>query len=111
MTVEKLPTITKIDYPTKVGAGQQAVVIWFANDTALRYVWDDERGEIHQQTYLGGVVHDSFSVGGNRDDLADYALHSVSEYKNEYRENPEACEADWTHIYEMLKMEKSEVHK
>jgi len=99
-TVE-LPAISSIDYPTRVGEeNQPAVVIWFENDTALRYVWNGD--EIEEQTYADGVVHTSFDVGGDREELSNYALTSVAEYESELRDDPEACEFDWGHVYEML---------
>jgi len=101
--VDELPAITKIEYPTNVGPEKDdAVVIWFANDTALRYVWNERSGNIEEQTYVDGVVHSSFDVGHNRNQLEGYALLSVSEYKNDLRNDPEACAFDWGHIYEML---------
>lgn len=102
-TVDELPAISKIEYPTFVSPERNlAVAIWFDNETALRYVWDKEREEIEEQTYVNGCVHSAFWVGGTRDELEEYALVSISEYKNELRENPEVCEFDWGHIYEML---------
>lgn len=98
-----LPRISKVEYPTRVGSEERrAAVIWFENDTALRYVWNEERGQIQEQTYLGGVVYSSHDVGGSEAEIADYALLSVSEYINELREDPEACRFDWGHIYDML---------
>ena len=97
----ELPAISKIEYPTRVGEEQRpAVVIWFENDTALRYVWAGKG--IEEQTYVDGVVQTSFGVGGDRDDLSDYALTSVAEYENELHDDPEACKFDWGHVYEML---------
>lgn len=101
--VEELPEIKKIEYPTRVSPEEHpAVIIWFDNQTALRYVWLEEAGEIEEQAYVDGCVHSAFKVGGEREELAEYALLSVSEYVNELREDPEACGFDWGHIYEML---------
>jgi len=101
--VDELPAISKVEYPTHVSPEKNpAVVVWFENETALRYVWDKERGEIEEQTYVDGCVYSGHWVGGSREELEDYALMSVSEYINELREDPEACEYDWGHIYEML---------
>lgn len=101
---DELPAITKIETTARVGPEERpAVVIWFENDTALRYVWVD--GEIQEQTYVNGVVHDSFKLGGERDQLAEYALESISEYVQSYRDDPAACEMDWPHIHEMLQVE------
>ena len=102
-TVEELPGITKIETTARVGERRlPAVVVWFSNDSALRYVWDEERDEIREQTYLDGVVHEAFGVGGSREELAEYALEAVAEYINSYQNDPKACEMDWGHIYEML---------
>lgn len=100
-TVDELPEITKIEYPTRVGlGGNPAVVIWFANDTALRYVWDGD--QIQEQAYVDGVVQSSYGVGGTREELSEYGLMSVAEYESELQDDPEACKFDWGHIYEML---------
>lgn len=102
-TTDELPEITGVDYPTRVGEDKrEAVIIWFGNGTALRYVWDDESEEIEEQTYVDGVVHTSYNVGGSRDELEEYALLSAAEYINELREDPETCELDWPDLYEML---------
>lgn len=102
---DELPPITKIESIAFVGEERRpAVVIWFANDTALRYVWNDERGEIREQTYTDGVVHDEWGVGGEKDELAEYALESVAEYINSYQNDPDACKMDWVHVYEMLQL-------
>lgn len=102
MTAE-LPDIKKIETTARVGEDRHpAVVVWFENDSALRYVWSEERDEIREQTYLDGVVHDEFGVGGSRDELAAYALESIAEYIGSYQDDPEACQKDWSHIYEML---------
>jgi len=101
--VDELPAISKIEYPTHVSPEKNpAVIIWFENSTALRYVWDGERGEIEEQTYMDGCVHTAHWVGGSRDELTEFALMSVSKYVNDLRENSEACEFEWGHIYEML---------
>jgi len=102
-TTDELPGIDNIEYPTRVSPEKNpAVVIWFENSTALRYVWDKEREEIEEQTYVDGCVHSGHWVGGTREELEDYALMSVSAYINELRDDPEACKFDWGHIYEML---------
>lgn len=99
----RLPAISSIDTRAFAGHGDDpAVEIWFANDTALRYVWDDSRDEIRKQTYVDGVVHDDYGVGGSREAVMEYALESVAEYVQNYRDDPDACQTDWPHVYEML---------
>ena len=102
--VDTLPRVSKIESTARVGEQQEpAVVIWFEpGDRALRYRWSDGAGEILEETYHDGVVHDSFGVGGTRDELAEYALESLAEYVNVYRDEPGATANDWPHIYELL---------
>lgn len=102
MSNNKLPEVTNIEVATRIGDNRPAVTIWFGNSSALRYVWDDESDAIREQTYVDGCVHDDLAVGGNRDKVALYALYSLAEYINTYRDNPHAAESDWPHIYEML---------
>lgn len=99
--MSELPAITTIETTARVGEDKDpAVVIWFDNDTALRYRWDG--GEICEETYVDGATYDSYPVGGSREELAAYALETISEYVSVYRDDPEVCEQDWPHIYEML---------
>lgn len=96
-----LPDISQIETRTRVGSmDRPAVVIWFNNDTAIRYVYYDDKDEIVEQTYQDGVVHDSYEVGGSRDELAEYALETVSEYINTYRDDPDALRTDWPSVFE-----------
>ena len=106
---KQFPEITKIDTTARVGEHHRtAVVIWFGGEGALRYVWHDVHsgieGEIQEQTYLDGVVHDSYGVGidVDRRHLSSFALETVAEYINSYRDNPEAMEKDWPHVHELL---------
>lgn len=100
---EQLPEITKIDTTARVGRDREsAVVIWFGGGGALRYVWDKSIEEIREETYLDGTVHESFTIGGHRGLLSSYALESLSEYVNVYKDNPEAMEKDWPHVHELL---------
>jgi hypothetical protein len=104
---DTLPRVSKIESTARVGEQQEpAVVIWFEpGDRALRYRWSDGAGEILEETYHDGVVHDSYGVGGTRDKLAEYALKSLAEYVNVYRDEPSATANDLPHIYELLTLE------
>lgn len=103
-----LPSVSKIETTARVGTERHpAVVIWFENNTALRYVWDAEQGEIVEQTY-DEVVHNEVSVGGSREELAEYALESLAEYINSYQDDPDACQLNWPHIYDMLQVRYDE---
>lgn len=103
---DELPEIAKIEPTARVGEQRNpAAVIWFKNNTALRYVWDDDRDEIREQTYYDGVVHADLGVAGDRDDLTEYTLVSLAEYINVYKENPDACAEDWPHVYNLLTMQ------
>jgi len=106
---EQLPEITEIDANARVGPEEKpAVVIWFGGEGALRYVWNDVHpdidGEIREETYLDGVVHDSYDIGVDVDrrHLSSFALETVSEYINTYRDGPEAMQRDWSHVHELL---------
>lgn len=70
----------------------------------LHYVWNDEHGEIREQTYAEGVVHAEVGIGGSPVELAEYVLESLAGYINVYQDDPEACVRDWEHIYEMFRM-------
>ena len=106
---EQLPEITKIDVNARVGPEEKpAVVIWFGGEGALQYVWNDVHpdtdGEIREETYLDGVVRDSYGVGVDvgRRHLSSYALTTVSEYINVYRDNRRHMQQDWPHVHELL---------
>lgn len=98
-----LPEIRKIDTTARSPDNEPQIVIWFEpGDRAVRYRWSEDWQQIMEETYLDGVVHDSFEVGGKRSQLAEFSLESVAEYIQSYRQNPEAAERDWPHIYELL---------
>lgn len=95
-----LPAVTKIDRDWS-----ESITIWFENDAQLRYRWDDEQEEIVEETFLANdphSVYEEFGVGGEQDELAEYALESLAEYINEYQDDPEACRKDWTPVYGAL---------
>lgn len=100
----RLPGVSKIETAARVGVDEDpAVVIWFANDAKLQYRWNGE--EIVEETAAADdprTVVESFGVGGERDRLAEYALESLAEYLNEYREDIDACRRDWPHVFEAL---------
>lgn len=96
----ELPPVTKIEFPTRVGASEaRAVVIWFANDTALRYVATPEG--IEEQTYRDGSVHQSVLVGRGDDELAEYALAALQMY-HELRDDPDQLRQDWSPVYGVI---------
>jgi len=101
-TEADLPKVSSIDYPAHAGEEKNpAVIIWLEpGDRAIQYVWDDGAGEILEETYHGGCVHDSLGVGGSREDLEEYALQTVAEYMD-LREDPNALESDWPHVYDL----------
>lgn len=84
------------------GGHVSEVSIWFGGEGALRYVWDEERGEIREQTYLDGVVHDGYGIGGDPDDVREYAFETVVEYVNSYRDDKDALRNDWPHVAELI---------
>jgi hypothetical protein len=106
---DTLPRVSKIEPHARVGEHEEpAVELWFEpGDRALRYRWSDDVGEILEESYHDGVVHDSYAVGGERSDLAAFALESLAEYMNTYREQPDAAANDWPHIYELLTFDEA----
>jgi len=79
--------------------------IWFDNQAMLRYVWNDERQEIVENTVAADDPHSiqqSFEVGGSEDELAEFALESIEEYTRNYRDDPKACRKDWSPIFEAI---------
>jgi len=105
---DTLPRVSKVESTARVTPDREpAVVLWFApGDRALRYHWSPDEGEILEETYYDGVVHDSWGVGGSRDELAEYALESLAEYINHYREYPDDCRQDWPGVYELLTVDR-----
>jgi hypothetical protein len=105
---DELPALTKVEHPSSVRDDEPAVILWFGGERALRYVWDDAADEILEETYFDGTVHDSYPVGGERGELADFALETVSEWVNGYADDPAALARDWPHVYELLTFDADE---
>jgi len=83
----------------------EAIEIWFENQSMLRYVWNDERGEIREETIAATdphSIHESFGVGGSEDELDEFALESIIEYTRNYRDDVEACRRDWSSVFEAI---------
>lgn len=95
-----LPAISKID-----ADWGQCITLWFENDAQLRYRWDDTREEIVEETFLANdphSVYDDVGVGGEQDDLSEFALAAIEQFINEFQDDPEACRMDWTSVYEAV---------
>lgn len=58
----------------------RAIVIWFGDDRALRYVWDEEQGEVRKQKYVQGTVREDVGVGTCREEMLAYALETVADH-------------------------------
>jgi len=104
----RLPSIAMVQRVSASNTGSaegKSYEVWFENDAMLRYVWNDEHGEIREETYRADdprSTHESFGVGGSEDELGEYTLESIEEYTKNYRDDVAACKSDWTHIYEAL---------
>jgi hypothetical protein len=71
----------------------------------LRYVWNTEHEAIYETVTAAEDPHSiykSFDVGGSEDELAEYALESISEYTRSYRDDIDACAMDWTPVFAAL---------
>lgn len=100
----RFPEVSKIETTARVGPDRDpAVVIWFANDAKLQYRWNGN--EIVEETAAAhdpGSVVESIAVGGDREELAEYALESLAEYLDVYREEPDVLRSDWPHVFESV---------
>lgn len=98
-----LPEVSKIETTARVGEQERpSIIIWFDNDTALRYTWNTETENIEEETYHNGVVHDSYPISGDREQLHEYTLETLAEYINIYRDDFESLRNDWPHVFELL---------
>lgn len=104
----RLPDIMDVNrqYANNTGLNEgSAYEIRFPNGAMLRYVWNTEQEEIREQTVSAADPHsiyEDMGVGGSEDELAEFALESICEYTQNYRDNFEACRKDWTPIFEAL---------
>lgn len=79
--------------------------IWFENGALLRYVWNEELGQIKEETATAAdahSIHESMAIGGSEDELAEYTLESLEEYTRTYREDWKACRQDWGPVFEAI---------
>lgn len=97
--------------PRNTGTDEgRAYEIRFPNGALLRYVWNGEKGEIVESVNRADdpiSTYRQFGVGGSEEELAEYALESISEYTRVYRDDWEACRKDWPHVFEALTGYKS----
>lgn len=104
----RLPYIERVQRQSATNTGYEegvAYEIWFENEAMLRYVWNKEDGQIHEQTIRADDPHsiyEDFDVGGSEDEVAEYALESICEYTQSYRDDVSVCRTDWPHIYEAI---------
>ena len=102
-----LPPIDAVKrmYPSDDGRYGTGYEIRFANGAMLRYIWDNEREEIREETFQAhdaDTVFESLGVGGTEDDVAGVALESIIEYTQTYRDDLTAARQDWSHIVEAI---------
>ena len=104
----KLPNIDSVD---RVGASKTgddegvAWDIWWPNDARVRYVWNRAAEEIHEQTYRADdpdTVHNSWGVGGSEDEVAEFALTTLQEFTQEWRDDLDACVFDMPDLFEAV---------
>lgn len=106
----QLPSVTKVEYPdhNRPDGVVEAATIWFENDAALMYrLYDD--GTLREETYGADDPHsvlESFDVGGEDDNVAEFALESLAEYLQSYRA-PEDCRRDWPHVFEAITLHQA----
>lgn len=79
-----------------------AVVIWFGDHRAIRYVWDTDCGDIRRQTWADGTVLDEETVGNCRAEMIGYALEFLAEYVAVYSDDEEALARDRPDVHELL---------
>lgn len=83
----------------------EAIEIWFENEAMLRYVWNDERGEIVETTTRADDPHsiwEQMPVGGSEGELEAFALESIMQYTQEYRDDIGACRRHWSPVFEAI---------
>ena len=104
----KLPAISEVRYPgTTNGVETQAATIYFENGAILRYAkaeHEDGTVTLTEETVGADDPHsvlDTFEVGGEGDNVAEFALSSISEYTRSYRD-PETCRKDWSPVFEAI---------
>lgn len=81
-----------------------AYEIWFQNEAMLRYVWDEERECIVEETYGANdpqSVLDSHTFNDAEEDIPEYTLATIEEYTRSYRDNPEEWD-DWPNVFEAI---------
>jgi DNA-binding CsgD family transcriptional regulator len=104
----QLPNIDTVKRVSATNTGYDegaAYEIWFENESMLRYVWNEERGHIFEDTIAADdphSIHKSSDVRGSQDELAEYTLESIIEYTRSYRDEPEVCRKDWPHVFEAI---------
>lgn len=104
----KLPNIDVVKrvQPSNTGLEEGlAYEIWFENGAMLRYVWNDSYGEIMETTARADDPHSLYQqvgVAGSEDELEAYALESIAEYMQTYRDDIEACRSDWPDVFEAI---------
>lgn len=104
----KLPDIDVVKRVSARNTGFEegrAYEIWFANGAMLRYVWNEDRDQIAETTTRADDPHSiwkQYPVGGTEDELAEYAIESIAEYTQNFRDDVEACRNDWDPIYEAI---------
>lgn len=109
----ELPRIDVVKRESSKNTGSAeglAYEIWFENEAMLRYVWNEERGEIREEVFAANdprTLHDGFDVGGSEDELAEYAMESIEQYTRNYQDDIDALERDWSPLYEALTCHKA----
>jgi hypothetical protein len=103
----RMPEITKVD-SHKRASDDRVVDIWFANDARLRYRATDsdpERSTILEETFRADDPHsvwDTADLVIDPDELHEVALESISRYLEDYRNDFEAAQFDWSNLFEAL---------
>lgn len=104
----QLPHIKEVVRISERNSGTDEGQAWevrFENGALLRYVWNHEQDEIVESVNRADdpvSTYKQFGVGGSEDELAEYALESIAEYTQSYRDYPKACRDDWPPVFEAL---------
>lgn len=103
----KMPAISKVESHKRV-SGDRVVDIWFENDARLRYRATDsepDRSTILEETFRADdpeTVYSSGDLAVEPDELHEVALESISMFVNDYKDDLDAFESDWTNLFEAL---------